>query len=97
LWQSLLLYSCMLLQVKQQEGINKEVEAMERSNKLLEYPESITHELLDELKMAEEHLVRAQQPNYGPADLRYFLLWSRRHVESAKSLLEKYLRSNPSV
>ena len=62
---------------------------MERSNKLLEYPESITHDLLEELKMAEKHLACAQKPKCGPADLRYFLLWSRRHVERAKSLLEK--------
>lgn len=62
-----------------------------------ECPEKIAYDLLEELRMAEEHLLRAQQPKCGPADLRYFLLWSRKHIERAKSLLEKPLRGDTSV
>jgi hypothetical protein len=70
---------------------------MERSHELLEYPEGIVHDLLEELQMADQHLTRAQKPMCEPSDLRYFLLWCRKHIERTKSLLEKLRRDNGSV
>lgn len=61
-----------------------------------EHPESIAHDLLEELQKAEENLVHAQKSMCEPTDLRHCLRWCGRHMRRARTLSGKLLRSNRS-
>lgn len=45
--------------------------------------ERFVQDLLEKLRMALQHLDRAQRLSCQPADRRYYMSWCRKHIDTA--------------